>query len=76
MALAFRACAGLGVLGFWRPTDSVFRNKTRINQSGKVLKEQSILSPSFVLRRSRSMLLMCGETYFTRMWCVLGLAGG
>ena len=36
--------------------------------------EQSTRSLSFILHRSRNMLLMCDETYFTRMWCVFELA--
>ena len=45
-------------------------NQKCISQNNKYLEEQSTRSLSFILHQSRNMLLMCDETYFTRMWCV------
>ena len=76
MAVAFGACACLGVLGFLNPTDSVFLDNTCISQSDKYLKAQSIRNLSLIIHRSRNMLLMCDETYFTHMWrCSSSLRG-
>ena len=76
MAVAFEACACRGVLGFCKLTGSVFLDKTCISQSNKYLKAQSIRNLSLILHRSRNMLLMCDETYFTHMWrCSSSLRG-
>jgi len=67
-------CVSSVTLTWWPSQDSVFLDKACISQDNPSLKRQGILSLGFMLKRSRTMLVLWDATYFQRLWCVVEMA--
>jgi len=71
---------GLGMLTFcvvilwWPCTERIFLDVACIRQDDDFAKKEGILSLGFILKQSRTMLVLWDSSYFTRLWCVFEFA--